>query len=1260
MAEKKGKKEAKTDAPNNQAYDVVWDLIKVDICKGINELKRLKDPKLNGEQKKELTIAAYEHSGIKIVYEKLIKGEVGVKNNKTLSGFLKNVVGDQPVNILVEYSLLPSTLDPKDPNKLMCCSFLVENDGDGKFEFKRRVEAEYTKCIEKTAEEKKISIYQHPNFLYDIPTENSENRPAFDKNYCNVIYQNLGITITRKITYSLKDTQNSSSNKNSNELSGHYTQVPAKDNLFIESFSLDRVYQELVSDAKNAVSSELSDVQSYLHNCCHNSISRTTTPVTSYYISFPIIGSRASNQLQRYRVGELGESGEFPLQGIGACFMYLEISGMKLIDEEVIQATKVFCQHMGGFIRFISSNYVFNLGLQLQENARKEALKSAKAAIMSRNMSHNLGSHVMSYLKQHLSSVNSIMDNKVLAEIYTGNDDIPSRLKEKDGKIEEKVAMPFLTGLGQFISYLQERQDFIATIATDFIPYNSNVNFKDHIYDELNPDKRYERHKSESKLRKRIDNILLGYIARSEGLGRQPSLTDEESGSSNTVNNELNDIVLKFRNFNGNKANSAGEERDLKIMRDLDVALPGGVVGRQAFFSIIENVIRNAAKHGHWKDSKKLELTFDYYTNKTRRDAPDGDNYDNNHKSLRSVLNDLYTPAVDSDDLYFFTLTDNSETKLEVLEKLRKAIAEEYVKSTGELMDGNKGIKEMRISASWLRSLSSDYIPVIEGFSKKELLFDKDWKLDEKSHAPILYVRLSRDNESVHLQYIFCLIIPKKIAIISPALKQMSKVENCCGLFSSVDAFLEQNDTSYEFIIFDDRKESYSSFRKNQEQYQWLRRNSSSRVIKLLSLSNKTLIELIAGVIEEGKTKKRVVNDVELLLLEHLAKDDNDEDSDKKDYILIQDDAPRISRGIRSMVGKDSPSGERNIYVYRSHHETEAQFKGYFDAFSRTFQNVAFVEGITGDNSTDRLIRRTDINREWFFRHLHVMKSNVAIIDERLFHSIFGLEEDDLKIRPVDKSSESTMNQAFRILKSRKKNHGNEVQIKAQLKPECAAKDFKPTVLWQKGVYVFNFVQNEERPHEFVLYGIKKDSFTDIRERLNHDSNGYRSTCVQLLTLSWNDVKRELSITPSNEWKKSYMSEDMSKDMSEDKKKDKNKDKDKNKNMKLNYLSIHQGILDKLYGAFGIDKEDADTKEILTKTLYEFFFEYKKTDIIPFQNKKKFFLPGMCIHSGRSKPDRGDMPQHLPFIQYAAIEHAALDSKYSLVELLDFARYQNE
>jgi hypothetical protein len=103
------------------------------------------------------------------------------------------------------------------------------------------------------------------------------------------------------------------------------------------------------------------------------------------------------------------------------------------------------------------------------------------------------------------------------------------------------------------------------------------------------------------------------------------------------------------------------------------------------------------------------------------------------------------------------------------------------------------------------------------------------------------------------------------------------------------------------------------------------------------------------------------------------------------------------------------------------------------------------------------------------------------------------------------------------------------------------------------------------------------------------------------------------------------------------------------------YISIHQGILDKIYEEFGIKEhgEENDPKKCqVTKSLHEAFI--KEDQYKPIGD----FLPCFIIHSGRAKPTKNDMPQELPFVQYAAIEHGVLDCKYSLVELLDYARYE--
>ena len=132
---------------------------------------------------------------------------------------------------------------------------------------------------------------------------------------------------------------------------------------------------------------------------------------------------------------------------------------------------------------YITKSKYLNEVEQLRTKTNRAAIKSAKSAIMSRNMSHNLGSHVMFYIKQKLNSVSKMLDSEVLKDLYP--DTIESLSKKIDGK---EFEMPFLVGIGRFINYLQERQDYIATVAQIIIPANSTISFKDFIYDELKPD----------------------------------------------------------------------------------------------------------------------------------------------------------------------------------------------------------------------------------------------------------------------------------------------------------------------------------------------------------------------------------------------------------------------------------------------------------------------------------------------------------------------------------------------------------------------------------------------------------------------------------------------------------------------------------------------------------------------------------------------------------------------------------------------------
>ena len=463
--------------------------------------------------------------------------------------------------------------------------------------------------------------------------------------------------------------------------------------------------------------------------------------------------------------------------------------------------------------------------LLAQDRIIAEATKAAKTAIMARNMSHNLGSHVLAYLKEHLRSVKDMTDSHALYELVS----------DEGVKNSTDVNLPFMVGMGKFLSYLQERQDFIADVATDYFPTAMALNLKDDIYDELNPDKRSERHPD--RMGEKPDNILLGNIARSENIFR-PMITDVSNDSS-----KRNDLVICFGAFDGspveslpgkiswesiqNHYNESMESAiyDLERLRRLNFSIPGGIVGRHAFFSIIENIIRNSAKHGKLQDEndRSLVVTLDVYDKSDYKERTSDSDSMEGELSLRAVFDRYYCEAQDADDLYFVTITDNSKTGYDTVKDIRRKLIEGYVDGEGKMRDEAKGIKEMRICASWLRRQKEEYYPYLEKMNSKNEPLLKDHREDighdsewpqNRGVVPTLYVRCSDG----HLQYIIALKKPMRLLLISDIKQDRKLVENLqqsywrVMSYAQFDAFGLKG-CDYDFILVDGDKEKYNQIR---------------------------------------------------------------------------------------------------------------------------------------------------------------------------------------------------------------------------------------------------------------------------------------------------------------------------------------------------------------------------------------------------------------------------------------------------------------
>lgn len=942
--------------------------------------------------------------------------------------------------------------------------------------------------------------------------------------------------------------------------------------------------------------------------------------------------------------------------GLGGMFIILN-KDSKLDENELLYRLEHLSDLMA--IRFVQ-----HFQMKLQQN---ESIKSAKAAIMSRNMSHNLGSHVMAYLKQNLGSVIDIVKGNVIEKIVSNNQlnskiDLWNKylssetsfkeVKEDENIYINQIELPFLVGIGHFISYMQERQDYIATVATDYVPYFSSLNFKDDIYDVLNPDLRYLRHTD--RIGGRPDNILLSFIARSEGLQRPvyasvlayeganielKKQAEFESLKSCCVKRRDNDIVLKFRNFDGlndvqyipvtisldgetvdisrrvyfdggNKdfASCGIGRKDLDSMRSLNISLPGGIAGRQAIFSIVENIIRNAAKHGAWE--KRLDIAFDVFDCSPKDIRFANSKVEEDISQLREFLSDNgYFNKEDSRDLYVLTITDNISIGSRKVDQLKAAIEQKYVYDDGSMINENKGIKEIKISASWLRNLTHEE--------------------DEVGKVPILNVRLSDG----HLQYIICVPKVKKYAVICSAPELYDREFLQSIYYYTEESFKAEKNKSFEVIAILDNS-------VGEEIYEEIKNRiipiSPNHIVRIdnddLDAIRAKLINMQAG--------KVVPEDLQQKIDDIYARMYNMNDCPE---ITIID--KKVAKSARETYCSDRIvclSGETAtlpVFMYKTHLETEKNFYSFLDAHlleedgkdKEDVANLKFAEGISGGNSTDRLVRGVNCNftSEWYYKHLNAMRKRVAIFDERLFSRMTNLTDNELVaidrtiVDTIELAAQNTPddNLKFKEIQELKKI-GLEVDendtyqqvydfvfedIKMLLSAKKYAKSHLIAVNFYKNVHIYNIIYNNVTC-SFDIYG-----YTGV-EKVNGEIKFTIEKVGEILRVG-DTIKIKF--------------EDDG----------------------FDYLSIHQGLLDKLYHQWEII---GNCKCSVTQAFYEKIMKKEKT--VDFDDYQ--YLPGLIIHSGRAKPSTMDMPQKQPFIQYASVDHAVSDCKFTLVELFDNARYE--
>ncbi len=393
---------------------------------------------------------------------------------------------------------------------------------------------------------------------------------------------------------------------------------------------------------------------------------------------------------------------------------------------------------------------------QLIEDKEKQEIllaytQSAIGSIMSRNGSHNIGSHVLAALSHNIGTM---PDDRILYQ------------------------------------YIQHRMDYIATATTEFPMWATPTMFLSNIMKTFLS----QRH-------------LLDNIAGSEDLKAwkfQGRSIDVESISVAKLKfhirkrkNNVFQKVLTYDNQNGG----------VNLDEDFALAIPGGMVGQHAFFTIIENVIRNAAKHDWSSPPKKIKEKGIKKLDNEGKVSQGNLEIFIDFEDLRAENNvefTIFSNMSDADEI----LDDKNNTT--VFDKVAHAIKEPFIDERGNLRRKNWGIAEMKIAAGYLQSREPGVIGGLASSSEKAII-------DEKRFGEVLTavkVSINENDDIKHLGYQFKISKPRTLLIIvdkiPEELNENRKQElNKFGIniqtkeqAGKINAY-----NSYEFIIIDSIQE---------------------------------------------------------------------------------------------------------------------------------------------------------------------------------------------------------------------------------------------------------------------------------------------------------------------------------------------------------------------------------------------------------------------------------------------------------------------
>lgn len=624
--------------------------------------------------------------------------------------------------------------------------------------------------------------------------------------------------------------------------------------------------------------------------------------------------------------------------GTGFFMFYIsnfDLEGETIINEQTIKNDIIITtiiNSINTFYKNVSISYLFNSGIELAKKTRENAIKSAIAAVMSRNMSHNLGSHVFFYTRQEL------------LKIY-------DKQKYDDSVIENSR---MIKGMAWFMHYVQERQDFIANINSgdDFL--FGPLNFKQDVIDEITPDGVDNRHNSLPQTK----NYLLENIVRSENIIRQDCITANEGNydgfDKTNADSEIKDIDISVL-FGNKKWLSTWHNKDITSFYDIDIAVGGGQQSRHAFLIVLENIIRNSAKHGgkllkgkYNKLKITIEIIEKMITNVTKSGKVNISGYQ------ITIYDNVENANIDRDKKSGIFNINFLISKLQNIKMLEE--------NSVEINRESKGLKEILIAVLWMKGLA---LQDIESYSK-----DKD------------ILSIEEINESIGFRF----YLPKFQNCIE--LKQ-EDIENLL-LHNEINAFgsiYTVDDSVLKNVI---GNPAFARFKSLDA----LKSDLSLRIPRIIFGAPKA--ENIWQYIYEERVGK---NSAHIISFDRVEKKDIIKNLIKKVFLFYQKDAPDAKIVFKNHLSQSVIAMENLRNMFNSNYFGKPDAK-IFETISGANQVFNLMQKFNVDVSDDNgtLIEKLT-NLYWNILEAYSIK--VVIVDERLSYADYKEQCIDDNIRSL-------------------------------------------------------------------------------------------------------------------------------------------------------------------------------------------------------------------------------------------------------------------